>query len=217
MIYFVKSPWWLRKLIPGRLWSIKTEEKILYLSFDDGPHPIITEKVLGLLKAYNAKASFFCVGANVQKYADTYASILNEGHSVGNHTMQHLNASKVGDRAYLHDVREAKQFIDSKMFRPPYGKLSSFLQKQIEHSSINFKIIMWSILSGDFDPDITAEKCKNNVLLHAKAGDIIVFHDSEKAAEKMLFALEATLKYFSEQGFTFQALNNNLVEQQLNN
>ena len=217
MLYFVKTPWWLRKLIPGRLWSVKTDEKILYLSFDDGPHPIITEKVLNLLQTYNAKASFFCVGANVQKYAETYASILNQGHGVGNHTMQHLNASKVGDREYLHDIRAAKQFIDSKMFRPPYGKLSSFLQKQMEHSSIDLKIIMWSILSGDFDPDITAEKCKDNVLLHAKQGDIIVFHDSEKAAEKMFFALEATLKYFSEQGFSFQALSYNLLEEQLNN
>lgn len=216
MLYFVKSPWWLRKLIDGRVWNIDSSENILYLSFDDGPHPVITEQVLQLLENYNAKASFYCVGANVQKYSNTYAKILEQGHSVGNHTMNHFNASKVKDREYLQDVRAAKQYIDSKMFRPPYGKLSAFLQKQLEHPGINLNIVMWSILSGDFDPDITKEKCKDNVLLNAKAGDIVVFHDSEKAADKMFFALEATLKFFTEKGFKFHALNNALINEQLN-
>lgn len=215
MFYFVKMPSLLRKIVSGRLWDIDTEERVLYLTFDDGPHPIITEKVLDLLAEYNAKASFFCVGANVQKHPATYSRIVNEGHSIGNHTMQHLNASKVKDSEYLQDIRDAKVFIDSKLFRPPYGRLSSFLQKQIEGVSIDLKVVMWSILSGDFDSKITVEKCRDNVLLNAKAGDIIVFHDSEKAEEKMLFALEATLKYFTEQGFKFDALSNGLNEKEL--
>ena len=215
MFYFVKMPTLLRNLIGGRIWDITTDEKVLYLSFDDGPHPIITEKVLDLLAEYTAKASFFCVGANVQKHPATFSRIMNEGHSIGNHTMQHLNASKVKDSEYLQDIRDAKVFIDSKLFRPPYGRLSSFLQKQIEGVSIHLKVVMWSILSGDFDSKITAEKCRDNVLLNAKAGDIVVFHDSEKAEEKMLFALEATLKYFTEQGFKFDALNYSLIEKEL--
>ncbi len=215
MFYFVKMPLLLRKMMGGRVWDITTEEKVLYLTFDDGPDPIITEKVLDLLSQYSAKACFFCVGSNVQKYAATYSRIINDGHSIGNHTMRHLNASKVRDSEYLQDVKAAKVFIDSKLFRPPYGRLSNFLQKQIESAGINLKVVMWSILSGDFDANITAEKCRDNILLNAKAGDIIVFHDSEKAQEKMLFALEATLKYFTEQGFRFEALSYSLIEKQL--
>ncbi len=215
MFYFVKMPSLLRRMYSGRVWDIATQEKVLYLTFDDGPHPIITEKVLDLLSQYSAKACFFCVGTNVQQHSETYSRIINEGHSIGNHTMQHLNASKVKDGEYLQDIRDAKVFIDSKLFRPPYGRLSSFLQKQIEAASIDLKVVMWSILSGDFDTEITAEKCRDNVLLNAKGGDIIVFHDSEKAQEKMLFALEATLKYFSEQGFKFEALSYNLVNKEL--
>ncbi len=215
MLYLIHTPWWLKKIWKGRVWSIDTDERILYLSFDDGPHPVITPKVLNLLRIYKAKASFFCVGENVMKYPEVYASILHQGHCVGNHTMQHLNAAKVKDDIFLQDVLQAKQWIDSKIFRPPYGRLSGFLQQQIEQEMYDLKTVMWSVLSGDFDPDITAEKCRDNVLLHAREGSIIVFHDSEKAADKMLFALEACLKYFTDQGYRFEAITNELLSQQL--
>lgn len=192
-------------------------DKVLYLTFDDGPHPSITTEVLDTLKIYNAKGTFFCVGANVKKYPEVYSRIIEEGHSVGNHTMHHLNGSKVNDRLYLEDIREAKKYIDSNLFRPPYGRLSSFLAKQLAGPAYNFKIVMWSVLSADFDPEVSKEDCLNNVILNATDGSIIVFHDSKKATDKILFALPEVLAYFTKKGFTFKSLQesaiNNTIKQ----
>ncbi len=194
------------KMFPTRLWKIETEAKEIYLTFDDGPHPELTPQVLDLLQQYNAKATFFCVGENVKKYPEVYSRIIGDGHRVGNHTMHHLNGSKTKDNVYLHDILEAKKYIDSNLFRPPYGRLSSFQAQQLAQPLYKLKPVMWTVLSGDFDKKITPERCLNNVTLKSGAGDIIVFHDSEKAKENMLYALPKVLDFFAQKAYTFKAI-----------
>lgn len=207
MFYFVKTPGWLKKLYKSRVWEINTDVDELYLTFDDGPHPEHTSFVLDELKKYNSKATFFCIGKNVQAYPEVYRRIIEEGHAVGNHTFNHLNGRKTNDQAYLQDIKEAARFIDSKMFRPPYGRASNFQVAQLKKPAFGLSTIMWTVLSGDFDPSITKEVCLQNVLLNSGAGSIIVFHDSEKANEKMRYALPMVLSFFSDKKFVFKKLS----------
>jgi len=212
MLYFIKTPWWLKRLYPRCVWDIPVKEKIIYLTFDDGPHPVVTPFVLDTLKQYNAKATFFCIGKNVAAHTDIYQRTLEEGHRVGNHTSQHLNGWKVTDELYIQDILAAGKYIDSSLFRPPYGKITRFQVKLltgIRNSPVNnnFSIIMWDVLSGDFDTSLTADTCAVNVIKNAQAGSVIVFHDSEKAFPRMREALPKTLEHFSEKGFRFEAIN----------
>ena len=131
MFYLVKSSWWIRNLYRQCVWKINTKEKIIYLSFDDGPHPVITPFILDELNKYNAKASFFCIGKNVVLYPDVYKRIIEEGHAVGNHSFTHLNGWKTKDKIYLNDIAEAKKYIDANLYRPPYGRIKSFQLKQL--------------------------------------------------------------------------------------
>jgi peptidoglycan/xylan/chitin deacetylase (PgdA/CDA1 family) len=179
-------------------------EKVIYLSFDDGPHPSITPFILDELKKFQAKASFFCIGKNVLAYPDVYKRIIEEGHAVGNHSFNHLNGWKTGNAIYLNDIAEAKKYIDSNLFRPPYGRISRFQLRQLSLNPFRLKTVMWTVLSGDFDEELTPELCLNNVLLNSGPGSIIVFHDSEKANSRMRYALKGTLKYFSREGFRFE-------------
>ena len=205
MFYAVRIPSWFSKLNGSLVWKIPTKEKILYLSFDDGPHVAATPFVLDELKKYNAKATFFCLGKNVQSHPEIYQRILNEGHSTGNHTFNHLNAWHVKHEEYINDVKHAEQFIQSKLFRPPYGRMYPRLSKKMR-TQFGYKIIMWHVLSGDFDESIAPEKCLNNVLNKAQKGSIIVFHDSSKAYKSLQFALPNVLKIFTEKGYVFKSL-----------
>lgn len=205
MIRLVTIPRWVQSLYKNRLWEVETPEKQLFLTFDDGPHPSHTIFVLDELKKYNAKATFFCIGKNVAAYPDVYKRIIEEGHAVGNHTHDHLNAWKIPNDVYLQNVTEAAKYIDSKLFRPPYGKIDSFLVKQLQETH-QLKTVMWSVLSYDFDRNITAERCLQNVLLNSKAGSVVVFHDSEKASAHLSYALPKVLVYFAEKGFSFERI-----------
>ncbi|MBN8833970.1 MAG: polysaccharide deacetylase [Niastella sp. SCN 39-18] len=207
MFYFVKTPGWLKKVYHDRIWDMPDKEKdTLYLSFDDGPHPTITPALLDLLQNYQAKATFFCIGENVKKYPDVYQRILQEGHAVGNHTQTHLNGWKTKDEIYLADIRQAANSIESNLFRPPYGRMTRFQQKQLMRQPHPLQVVMWSVISGDFDVRIHPERCLQNVLYNSKPGSIIVFHDSDKAKKNMEFAVPRTLNYFSKQGFSFDKI-----------
>lgn len=212
MFYFVKTPWLLKKLYPGCTWHIPTREKIIYLTFDDGPHPMATPFVLDTLKQYQAKATFFCIGKNVVENPAIYRRILDEGHRTANHTHNHFNGWKVKNEAYIHNILEAAKHIDSNLFRPPYGKITRFQVKILsgidayKSSGRSFKIIMWDVLSGDFDQGLSADNCALNVINKTRAGSIVVFHDSEKAFPRMKKALPDMLQYFSGKGYRFEAI-----------
>jgi len=206
MFYLVRTPWWLKKIYSGLVWQMPVKEKVLYLSFDDGPHPEITPFVLDELKRYNALATFFCIGKNVKAHPQIYRRVLLEGHRVGNHTQNHLNGWKVDDKKYLQDIQDAARLIDSGLFRPPYGRIGLFQSKLLRGAPLNYKIVMWEVLSGDFDRELNAKDCARNVIRHARPGSIVVFHDSEKAFHRMKEALPLVLEHFSGLGYRFEAI-----------
>jgi len=208
MKYFIRTPWWLKKLYPSYVWDIKTKEKVVYLTFDDGPHPEATPFVLHELRKHDALASFFCIGKNVVDHPEIYKQILDEGHTTGNHTHNHLNGWKVKDDVYLKDIMEASRHIDSSLFRPPYGRITAFQAKNLSAAmkGKKVKVIMWEVLSADFDETITAIQCLQNVVFKSTPGSIIVFHDSEKAYSKLQYVLPRVLQFFSEKKYRFEAL-----------
>jgi len=206
-MYLVKTPFWLRALYPACIWKIPSADKVIYLSFDDGPHPDATPFVLAQLKKYNAKASFFCIGKNVLSYANIYEQIIQEGHVVGNHTYDHLNGWKTDAATYLENIKSASNLIVSNLFRPPYGRISQNQLKNIAaDKTMPQQIIMWDVLSGDFDLKLTGEQCARNVIKHAKSGSIVVFHDSAKAWDRLQVALPLVLDYFSNLGYRFEVI-----------
>lgn len=179
-------------------------DKVIYLTFDDGPTPQITDWILGLLNQYKAKASFFCVGKNVEEHPNIYQNIISEGHTIGNHTYDHLKGWKSKASDYVKSVEKASTLIDSKLFRPPYGQItprqSNLLVK------MGYRVVMWNILSRDWDQDLDEQKCADNVINNTSEGDIIVFHDSIKAESNMRYALPKVLDYFSERGYSFKRI-----------
>jgi peptidoglycan/xylan/chitin deacetylase (PgdA/CDA1 family) len=207
MFYLATTPWWLRIFFPrGMTWRLPDQEKVLYLTFDDGPHPTITPFVLDQLKRYGAAATFFCIGKNVVDYPEIYQRILSEGHRTGNHTHRHLNAKHTPEKQWLEDVRVASKCIDSDLFRPPYGRIRSFEAKTLREASPPYRIILWDVLSGDFDEKTNAQACTQNVIRNARPGSIVVFHDSQKAWKRLENCLPAVLKHFSEEGYSFRAI-----------
>lgn len=208
-MYLIKTPKLIRNLFPNYLWQMPTDEKVLYLTFDDGPVPEVTPWVLQTLEKYNAQATFFCVGDNAQKHFDILQRIKLQGHAVGNHTATHRNGWETDLLPYLMDVRRCAQVVETPLFRPPYGRITA---KQSEVLQRYYKIVMWDVLSGDFDTEITKETCLENVLLYAQSGSIIVFHDSLKAAERMKYALPRVLEYYTERGFIFKNLSEAMPE-----
>jgi len=206
MFYLKKTPTLLKKIFPERIWKINTDEKILYLTFDDGPHPEATLFVLDELKKYNAKATFFCVGQNVKENFSVYQRIISEGHKPGNHTYSHLNGWKTDDKTYVEDIAKASKIIDSDLFRPPYGRITKFQIKTISGEKLHLKTIMWDVLSGDFDPSVNGENCYLNVINNAKPGSIVVFHDSLKSFATLQYSLPKLLGYYFNKGYKFDTL-----------
>lgn len=205
-LYLVKTPGWLKMLYSGCEWDIHGAEKTLYLTFDDGPHPVVTPFILSQLAAYNAKATFFCIGDNVKKYPKEYRQILDAGHLTGNHTMHHINGWKHSDDAYIADINEAAAWIGGDLFRPPYGRIKRSQIKKLKQEDPGCRIIMWNILAGDWEQQLSPEKCLRQVIRKTKDGDIVVFHDSEKAWPRVQFALPELLRYFSEKGYRFSVI-----------
>lgn len=206
-LYFIKTPRILKQLFAKYTWCFFTNKKEIYLTFDDGPIPQVTEFVLDQLHNFNAKATFFCIGDNIRKHPAVFSRIVNEGHSVGNHTFNHLNGWKSSNTAYIENISKCENLLPdqkTKLFRPPYGKIKRKQAKQLLAS--DYKIIMWDVLSADFNSSITKEKCLQNVLENAQNGSIIVFHDSIKASDKLYYALPKVLKEFSQRGYDFKAI-----------
>ena len=203
--YTIKTPTIIQKFFPNYCWRFSASAKEIYLTFDDGPTPDITTYVLNELKKHNAKATFFCIGKNVKKYHTIYERIKKEGHAIGNHTYNHLNASRVTKTSYIDNIQKAEKLIKSNLFRPPYGRLKSSQARSI--ISMGYKIIMWDVLSADFDTTVTPEKCLKNVLSKTSSGSIVVMHDSHKAKDKIYYALPKILSYFTEKGYVFKSID----------
>ena len=207
-MYLAKTPAILKTLFPRQVWNIPTTGKRLFLTFDDGPTQGITDWTLDQLKSFGAKASFFLVGNNANKNPQLVERMLAEGHAIGNHTANHINGWNTANIRYYRDIVDCEKSLSSfhqkvNLFRPPYGRIT---RSQTLRLAQRFKIIMWDVLSGDFDRNISGEQCLQNVLQHTAPGSIIVFHDSKKAAERMQYALPKVLEHFTNEGFTFESL-----------
>jgi peptidoglycan/xylan/chitin deacetylase (PgdA/CDA1 family) len=188
-----------RTLFPSLIWRLPSTDTI-YLTFDDGPIPELTPWVLAQLDQYDASATLFCVGDNARKYPDLFNALINSRHAIGNHSMRHLDGWKTKDEKYLEDIHESKNYISSNLFRPPYGKISFSQAKKLRK---DFSIIMWDVLSRDYDLSVTGEQCFETVKKKTRPGSILVFHDSLKAESRLRIVLPKTLAYFSSKGYKF--------------
>lgn len=205
MYYPVYWPRWVQRLLlPNAHCHIPSTSKTLYLTFDDGPIPVITPWVLAQLKKYEAKATFFCVGANVGRHPTIYDSLQEQGHEVGNHTQQHCNGWKTSTKEYQQEVATAGQWIDSPLFRPPYGRLTPQQSRLLRQQG--YQLVYWEVLAGDFDPVITWEQCLDNVIKHTQAGSIIVLHDSQKAWPHLKEVLPRLLAHYTTLGYQWAVL-----------
>jgi peptidoglycan/xylan/chitin deacetylase (PgdA/CDA1 family) len=199
-----RIPYWIKWIYPSFIWQMPAIENTLYLTFDDGPHPTITPLVLNLLAQYNAKATFFCIGDRVKRYPEIIERIVAEGHSIGNHTQHHLNGWNNSNSVYIEDVHQASSLIASTLFRPPYGRIKRKQAKILELEG--YKVIMWTILSADYDHSLNKEECASRVTSHIDNGNIYLFHDSDKGEERMLYALPMLLKQATAKGFLFKRI-----------
>ncbi len=202
-MYLVRPSYLIKQLYPNAVWRKDELQKKIYLTFDDGPVPEVTPWVLDLLKQNDIKATFFCVGANVEKYPEIYQRILAEGHSVGNHTHNHLNGWETNSESYFDNIENCAQFVNTRLFRPPYGRMK---RSQRSYLGDRYAIVMWDVLSGDYDKGTSAEKCLDNVITNTRNGSIIVFHDSIKASQNLVYTLPRFIEYSKNEGFEFGCL-----------
>ncbi|MEP3838320.1 MAG: polysaccharide deacetylase family protein [Algibacter sp.] len=222
----IKTPVVVKKLFPNYIWEVPTTKKVIYLTFDDGPTPDITKWTLKVLKQYNAKATFFCIGNNVEKYPEIFHEVLKAGHAIGNHTNNHIKGWKTSSKDYVNNIDLCESFLKKQvsnsktekvmqtglttnLFRPPYGQITPKQGKAL--IGLGYKVIMWDVLSFDWDKNRSPETCLQHVLSKTTAGSVIVFHDSVKASKNMQFALPKVLAHFSQKGYRFEMLNASLL------
>ncbi len=205
-MYINSIPNWIQKIFKKYLWQMPVNDfrPAVYLTFDDGPHPEITDWILEQLDHFEAKATFFCIGKNVVEYPNVYKRILDAGHQVGNHTHNHLKGRSSKAEDYINDTKRAQQFIDSKLFRPPYGSIKKGQAERLQE--MGFKIVLWSLIPGDWDAKVSPEECLENIVFNLEPGDIIVLHDSEKAKTNMQYVLPRLLEHCKKQGWAIDAI-----------
>jgi len=205
-MYLVKSPWLLKKLYPQLIWNRNRNEKVIYITFDDGPIPVVTPFVLKTLEQFDAKATFFCIGDNVTKHPEIFKKVQAAGHAIGNHTFNHLRGWDTEDAVYIDNFLQAEALLQTPLFRPPYGRIRRSQIAALKKVKPELKIFMWDVLSGDFDMTLKPELCLKNVLKHTENGSIVVFHDSLKAFNRLEYVLPKALHAWREAGFVFDIL-----------
>lgn len=208
--YWIKTNTFIKKIFSNYVWDVPNKENKIYLTFDDGPTPDVTEWVLEELKKHQAKATFFCIGKNIKNDPGLFKKVIDDGHTIGNHTFNHYNGWKTSSDDYLKNIFLCQAEINklnstnNKLFRPPYGKIKQSQSRKLR--KLGYKIIMWDVLSADFDQTITAEKCLENVLQNVVSGSIIIFHDSIKAYKNLEYVLPRSLQILKERDFTFDTI-----------
>lgn len=202
-IFLIQPSKLIKKFYSKAIWNIHTSEKEIYLTFDDGPIPGLTEWILDTLDRYNAKATFFCVGENILKHPNIFDRILKEGHQVANHTQNHIKGFSYNLEDYLHNVEQCEVLTKSKIFRPPYGQLRKSQYRKLLQNG--YRIVLWDVISYDYEK-ISAEQCFKNVSKNIKKGSVVLFHDNYKAENNVKYALEETLKKYTELGYVFKAI-----------
>ncbi|MDG2369249.1 MAG: polysaccharide deacetylase family protein [Flavobacteriales bacterium] len=209
--YLVKTPAVFRWLFPACVWKIPNSENKIFLTFDDGPNPVITEKILSILANYDVPATFFCIGKQAQKHPKLFSQLLNSKHDIGNHSQTHKNGWKTPNKEYLNDVDMCSKVFTSSLFRPPYGKITP---KQVKKLMPHFNIIMWDIIGADFDENVDSLKIQKNIIENTESGSIIVLHDNPKFADKMIEALPSIIIALKEKGYVFSSINDALHHRQ---
>jgi len=202
-MFLAKSPVLIKKYYPQLIWELPNKENKIYLTFDDGPIPEVTEWVLDVLEQYNVKATFFCIGNNIEKYPEVFKKIKEQKHSIGNHSFHHLSGWDTDDEVYFRNIAKCQTLTETRLLRPPYGRIK---KSQVAKLIKDYKIIMWDVLSGDFDSKTSPEKCLKNVTKNTKSGSIIIFHDSIKAYENLKQTLPKAIEFLLEKGFVFDVL-----------
>lgn len=211
MSFWVKTNYFVKRIFPNYVWDIPNQENKVFLTFDDGPTPEITEWTLEQLRNYNAKATFFCIGNNIEKHPGIFEKIIQEEHAIGNHTFNHLKGWETPNDEYIENVTLCETAISQKplaisnLFRPPHGKIKPSQSRVLR--KMGFKIIMWDVISFDFDAKIPKEKCLDNVLKNVRSGSIIVFHDSVKASQNLKYALPKTLEFLRQKGYICEKIS----------
>lgn len=202
-MYLAKAPILLQWLYPTLTWHRSRSEKCLFLTFDDGPIPDVTPDIVKILEDYQIKATFFCVGENIKKHPHLFEQLMDHGHRIGNHTYNHLNGWKTNNNTYLTNVARCQHLTQTNLFRPPYGRAS-----RAQYASLRqqYEIIMWDVLSGDFDVNLSPQDCLTNVIKHTRNGSIIVFHDNMKAIPRVTYALPRAIEHWLANGYTFDVL-----------
>lgn len=199
-MFIEQPPLLYRMLFPETVWRIPMKHKAVFLTFDDGPIPEVTPWVLDLLDKYDIKATFFCVGDNVRKHPETFAEVVRRGHSVGNHTMHHLQGAKVTTKRYIADIMEAESYIHTPLFRPPHGLIR---WKQAAAIKDNMRIIMYDLVTRDYNRKLSGEQVLGNVKRYVRNGSIVVFHDSLKSEQNLRYALPRAIEWLKENGYVF--------------
>lgn len=211
--YWIKTNAVIKKIFSNYIWDIPNNEKKIYLTFDDGPTPEITDWILSQLNHHSAKATFFCIGNNIEKYPDLFNKLIANGHTIGNHTHDHVNGWQIKNMFYIKNVKRCEDIMSSQsetpnftstLFRPPYGKIKPGQSRQLIKDG--YKIIMWDVLSADFDRGISPEQCLENVISNITSGSIVVFHDSKKAFKNLEYVLPKTLDFIKEKGYKCEAI-----------
>jgi peptidoglycan-N-acetylglucosamine deacetylase len=223
-MFIHKTNFLMRALYPDFIWRIPTEKKEIFLTFDDGPIPEITEFVLDELEKYKAKATFFCIGGNIEKHPNIFQMVVNQQHTIGNHTFNHVRGWDTEANIYLENFKKCEEIIvercsmfdirnlaiehqtydiEQRLFRPPFGRIKKNQAKEILKTH---EIVMWDVLTGDYDQSLSKERVLSKALQHTKQGSIVLFHDSIKASKNMIYALPRFLKHFSERGYVFKSL-----------
>ncbi|GAB4312522.1 MAG: polysaccharide deacetylase family protein [Bacteroidales bacterium] len=202
--YFIRTPSWLMTFYPNRIWRIPAQRS-LFLTFDDGPDPVTTPRLLDLLDKYQAKASFFCLGENARAHPDILNRIITEGHTLGTHGTTHLDGWESDTESYIENIRSSADDISTFWFRPPYGRITSRQERILRQ---NYKIVMWSLMPGDFDATVSDEELRRRIVEKTREGDIIVLHDRTANPDRLLGTVDELLKYFTESGYKFLSLDN---------